>query len=737
MADSAHSTARRLGVGPETGPGQPVGAHRSSSPQLDTLQRLQASLDDSPRVAALQQIGGLLSVRNPATAGRQFPLQRVPASSNVIQRNGSLFELTIPSERSGYQKELRGHGAYFWIMTRHGQPAIQTIKDFAPLVFRDGGMFVQAASQEWVVGMIRDAGLSDNVAVGDERSGQRSEDGDRDDGRPQPDARDEGLDAEEVDAGQNELGGGEDLGVRAEQRMLHPFTLLEPQGEGAPLTGDALHETLRGVYGGLLGDLFAEVDDGQLKVYAESIQALEQRLDQQGLMDIQIWRPEDEIARNLPDLTIDTMKAINAKGTIQYPHNAPDMIDALVHFSPDQLAGLLNSSDETFKHLLNLTEEQFVRLKDARTGFADPEYFTKTGRFTWVLRPLKSAAKAIESFVNLTREIPVIAECQTAAQAVEYYAILRAVGRRRFDAKLGSEDVETPEEERLRLQFGLDSKNPIKQFYALPRTNLDEEEEAGLGQDEQGLFSGPGHRPAKRGGRYFIQGPRDYIKRHPEGFLGGENAFYYGDEEGEQRFGGLGIEDETETGISGILAQDFNRAPTETERLRAPADDPTGLHRDELPPEPEAAVVNDATVYRASAEGVATVHRASEMRARKMALNDTPVVGRTVNRGATWRVVGGQLRMDRAGLGKVTLLTLAQTYADALGLEYSRGLVDAVRNENSEMFPNSSQDKTLKFVNPCLFPDPETLLRLAKGTGFQATSALILDPGKIHRGFYP
>ncbi|HYI38762.1 MAG TPA: hypothetical protein VE053_00415 [Allosphingosinicella sp.] len=733
MADSAYSKARGTAAGPETRPG----AHRAAGPQLDTLQRLKATLDDSPRVAALRQIGSRLSARNPATAGGQSPLQRVSASSNVIQRNGSLFELTIPTRRSGYRMELRGHEAYSWIVTQHGRAAIQDIRKFAPLVFQDGGMFVQAASREWVMGLIGHVHLSDDVAVGEGRSALDGEDEDRDDGGPRLDARDEGSDADEEDAGHDELDGGEEIGGGAAWRWLQPFTLFEPQPEGAPLTGKALYETLRDLHGDMLAEFSAQIDRGQLTVRAENIQAVEQRLDEEGLRDIRIWRSRDDIARELPDLTIGTMKAINAKDTIKYPHNAPLTVGALVDHSPGQLADLLNSSNETFEHLLDLSKEEFVRLKDAGTGFADPEYFAKTGRFTWVLRPFKSAAKAIESFVNLTRAVPVIAECQTAAQAVEYYAILGAVGRRRFDAKLGREDEETPQDERLRLQFSLDAKNPIKEFYEPSRAGLDEEEEAGLGQGRQGPYSGPGHRPAMRGGRYFIQGPKNYSKRHPEGFLGGENAFYYGDEEGEQRFGGLGIENRSELEIAGILAEDFNRAPTQSERRRSPVVDPTGLHRDVLPPRQDAVAEDDATVYRASAAEVATVHRASALRARKEALDGAPVRGSRVNRGATWLVVEGQLGMHRTGCGKVSLGTLAKAYADALGLEYSRVLIDAVRAENLGKFDRASMDQVPQAVDICFFPDPETLLRLAKGTGFQATNAQILDSGKIHRAFSP
>ncbi len=117
-------------------------------PAERVLQRLGAALNQSPRVASLQRIGAMLS------------------GSAVVQRNGDRYELTIPAERSGYGQELSGHEAYRWIVQRHGEAAIQGIKNVASLVFRDGGMFVQAASRDFVVRLLADLHLGKNVAVG-------------------------------------------------------------------------------------------------------------------------------------------------------------------------------------------------------------------------------------------------------------------------------------------------------------------------------------------------------------------------------------------------------------------------------------------------------------------------------------------------------------------------------------------------------------------------------------------
>ncbi len=356
------------------------------------------------------------------------------------------------------------------------------------------------------------------------------------------------------------------------QVPLRSFILTVQQPNGGEATGlDALGD-ICDVEGGaeLCETLGAEVRDGQLVVQAADIETLQNQLDELPLeQSVDIWRSAEDIGEELPEYTVGTMKAINIGNTVNYPYN----------FSEEDFARAQDYFAEVGYH---------GNLEEARTGFADPRYFEKSGRFTWTSKPNVSAAQAIESFVNLAGENPVIAECQTTAQAVEYYAILKTVGRRRFDAQLGSAEMETPADQRLRLQFNLDPSNPIKQLYESPRIGFDEEELENVNRNEADIVSAPNFRPAKRGGRYFIEGPTGYVKRHPEGFLRGENAFYYGKEGEEQRFGGLGIENETELGITEILAGAFNAPPTETEAQShesvSERERESGLYEQELPP---------------------------------------------------------------------------------------------------------------------------------------------------------
>ncbi len=76
-----------------------------------------------------------------------------------------------------------------------------------------------------------------------------------------------------------------------------------------------------------------------------------------------------------------------------------------------------------------------------------------------------------------------------------------------------------------------------------------------------------------------------------------------------------------------------------------------------------------------------------------------------------------------------------KTFADTFGLAFSSELIREVRELNPEIFGQRNA-QALQTVPLCSFPNPAQLMRLKKGTGFQATSALILDPQKIYEKFF-
>ncbi len=168
---------------------------------------------------------------------------------------------------------------------------------------------------------------------------------------------------------------------------------------------------------------------------------------------------------------------------------------------------------------------------DYSNGYADPTYFDRLGWMDWRLKPGKSAAAAIQSWLHgLT-----IAECLSAIIAIESDAVRAAIGDQKFDQRFGSIDSKVPEDQRLRIRTGRQG--------TIVELAIEQTAEAAAG--DGGSF---GNRPVKEGDWcYFYNHPR-YLLKHPGGAFQGENAVFVGlNDAGKQVFSGMGVSRVVET----------------------------------------------------------------------------------------------------------------------------------------------------------------------------------------------
>ena len=124
-------------------------------------------------------------------------------------------------------------------------------------------------------------------------------------------------------------------------------------------------------------------------------------------------------------------------------------------------------------YLHNVSEEVLGDLikagSDPNLGFADPDFFERTDRFTWKLLPRVNAAEGIRAFLNpryssSSNPAVTIAECQTTMQAVFYHTILNVIGDSRFNRLFGSKEQKVPDDNRLLIEFQLSAKKPAEKY---------------------------------------------------------------------------------------------------------------------------------------------------------------------------------------------------------------------------------------------------------------------------------
>lgn len=441
------------------------------------------------------------------------------------------------------------------------------------------------------------------------------------------------------------------------------------------------------------------------------------------------------IREQTADATIDTMRALN-HGRVMYHHNA-------VHRYPRLTA----------------------RLNDAVNGYAPPDFFVRVRPFTWVLRTRVSASEALRRFLEPGPQSLTIIECQTAAQAAQYAAILAAVGSERFDRRFGRADAVTPDDQLLKLQKDLDSRTNPLHGYLTGGQELNVQDPGEIGELETTVggdrVSTPGHRPVRRGGWYYVAGHRDYAKRHPHGIWGGENAIYVGHgDDGVQRFTGFGMNDVTEADLARHLAEEFCAAPAAAERdailtrpprewqfvlprlgdldsvdqlvLSAEAirsiDNQWGFERDraELPADQDLAVQARAKLRQIiSRSGAALVQpigpndllrTVTVTRHPVHAQAPLPVVVQDLG---TWNApVQGNVTLRLSVELRLSLGSVTERYARQFGLRTAPELVRAVRDLNPGRFRASPLlPATLRAGAVLSFPNTDSVSKLAHTPG--------------------
>ncbi|WP_437656641.1 eCIS core domain-containing protein [Sorangium sp. So ce1182] len=185
-------------------------------------------------------------------------------------------------------------------------------------------------------------------------------------------------------------------------------------------------------------------------------------------------------------------------------------------------------------------------------GYANPDYFFRDGYMSWTLKSRKSASQALRAwFAGLT-----IAECASTGVALQYSAILAAVGDERFDRQFG------PTDEKMDLAVW-SSGNKLR---------ISQSTGGGTGRHHNPLHAfmkdaTAGGAEGKRTGLvvgqlYYFKNHPDYPKKHPRGDWQGENAVYAGEINGEQRWSGFGALEKTERKMNEELVAAFNAEGT-------------------------------------------------------------------------------------------------------------------------------------------------------------------------------
>jgi hypothetical protein len=173
-------------------------------------------------------------------------------------------------------------------------------------------------------------------------------------------------------------------------------------------------------------------------------------------------------------------------------------------------------------------------------GYADPLVFTTQKPMRWQLLPGLSASHGLRRWLDgLT-----IAECGSVLVALQLRQVLEVVGDARFDQLFGStQPGSQPQAQRLLITANLDECLP--NAHALVRP----------------VGSTPGH--FKIGAKYYFENCRQYLRKHPDGPLRGENAVYLGVIQGQDHFEGFGIPQATAGEIFDILFDAYNAPRTE------------------------------------------------------------------------------------------------------------------------------------------------------------------------------
>lgn len=183
------------------------------------------------------------------------------------------------------------------------------------------------------------------------------------------------------------------------------------------------------------------------------------------------------------------------------------------------------------------------------SGYADPTYFDRIGHMSWRLKPLKSAAAAIKSWLAG----PTIAECASALVAIETDTLRAAIGDDKFDAKFSEYDLLTGDLDRLLTVNQYTSRSSVGAYMG----GTDEPLWSAFGLDT------PNSRSVEKGEWYYFYNHPQYLLKHPGGAFQGENAICMDATPGSQKWAGFGVPSVSETDMMNTMAAAYNAARTE------------------------------------------------------------------------------------------------------------------------------------------------------------------------------
>lgn len=140
------------------------------------------------------------------------------------------------------------------------------------------------------------------------------------------------------------------------------------------------------------------------------------------------------------------------------------------------------------KRKIELSHETAAKMYD---GYANPNFFNKTGPFTFVIKKGKKPSDALMAFL----EGPTLADCNNVTMAIYYKVILDIIGHDKFNEIFKTD-----------LKIQPDIPSPLDQFLIAPINP----------------------KTIKIGEHLHIGGIRWYANKHPAGFDGGWNVIHVG-----------------------------------------------------------------------------------------------------------------------------------------------------------------------------------------------------------------
>ncbi|HEU5486125.1 MAG TPA: DUF4157 domain-containing protein, partial [Microlunatus sp.] len=189
---------------------------------------------------------------------------------------------------------------------------------------------------------------------------------------------------------------------------------------------------------------------------------------------------------------------------------------------------------------------EWERLGRPTEGYADPQYWQRTGFMHWVRKPGVSASAAMDAFFGG----PTIADCASVIVASQIAALRAALGDDRFDKAFGGSGSKPREKDgkRVSLEISQSVDGSILEGLMRPTPSAADP-------------GSPGKRPVAPGEHHYFMNHPAYPIRHPTGYWQGENAVYIGEVGGVQTFSGFGAPGKSEAKMNATLVSEYNLPP--------------------------------------------------------------------------------------------------------------------------------------------------------------------------------